>query len=515
MTAQQNRLARSFFSFALLTWLVASVACVQLLLAPASPDALFQQLRGGIMVGAGGLWLATLAVCVWALRADDARLGRVAVAIEAFFAPVWRVVLVVGVLFVLNVGAGSALRDVAPPIVAPLRLWMGGWSLVVLLALFTATWASLMLWVAHTRATWVTIGLGVSVLAGVLAGAWAVNTLIGITGINDALRGGLDYRALDFIPDGAIPSSAAFWQEQSKTRVRWLPYSYWTVTPLDGDYINVDATGVRLTPHTAPPDAPSLAFFGGSTVWGEGARDAYTIPAQVAQRLTQVATPYRVTNYGQTGYVLTQDMLLFQMRLLNGDVPDVAVFYGGFNDLLAGYAQNITGITLQEFQRMNDAEVGRTLRGGQAVFAPYARPLERESIALVAPNDGTPTNVMARYLALTEMITRLAESYGVRVLFVWQPALVFKQPLVGGEVGAYERMESERAGFAQAHREADALLRAYVAAHPNAPFLVLSDLFMADERAIFYDLIHMTEVGNAVVADALLPALSELQSRGQ
>jgi hypothetical protein len=33
------------------------------------------------------------------------------------------------------------------------------------------------------------------------------------------------------------------------------------------------------------------------------------------------------------------------------------------------------------------------------------------------------------------------------------------------------------------------------------PFLLLHDLFNGDERAIFYDIIHITELGNRTVAD--------------
>lgn len=503
-----DRLARSLFAFALLAWLVATAACAQLLLAPPSPDALFAQLRLVVLAGAGVLWLLCGAAMVWAWRAPAARLNALAARLAAALDGLPRVTLLLGSAFVANVALRSALRDVAPPVAQPLLFWLAGWSLVGAFVALTAAWQPLQAWLNATRAVWMTLGLGVSLLAVLLVSAWAVNGLVAASGVNDALRGGLDYRSLDFLPEGDVPSAAAFWQEQAKTRVRWLPYSYWTVTPLDGQFIHVDARGVRATPLNVPDDAPTLAFFGGSTVWGEGARDGYTLPALVGKRLAAAGTPYRVVNYGQTGYVLTQDMLLFQMRLLNGDVPQLAVFYGGFNDLLAGYSQDIAGVTLQEFQRMNDAEAGRALRSGQPVLAPYALPLARESIALVTPDDGAPAHVMARYVALVEMIERLAAAYGVRVLFVWQPSIVFKQPLAPSEAAIYARMRQERAGFAERYQEADALLRAYVATRPDAPILLLNDLFVGDERAIFYDLIHVTEVGNAAIADALLPTLS-------
>ena len=76
-------------------------------------------------------------------------------------------------------------------------------------------------------------------------------------GAQDRLRGSLDYRPLRFVEDGAAPASQAFWAEQSQTRVRWLPLSYWTVEPIAGNYINVSEQGLRPTvSNGAAADSP-------------------------------------------------------------------------------------------------------------------------------------------------------------------------------------------------------------------------------------------------------------------
>ena len=89
-------------------------------------------------------------------------------------------------------------------------------------------------------------------------------------------------------------------------KVRWHPYSYWMMSPFKSRYINIDSNNVRATwqesrkPPTAGVRALKISMFGGSTMFGTNARDDYTIPSILAQRLTSsIATPISVTNFGQ------------------------------------------------------------------------------------------------------------------------------------------------------------------------------------------------------------------------
>jgi hypothetical protein len=105
------------------------------------------------------------------------------------------------------------------------------------------------------------------------------------------------------------------------------------------------------------------------------------------------------------------------------------------------------------------------------------------------------------------MIEALAEAYNVEVLFVWQPAIIFKDTLSESEQGIYERTENERQGLFALYTEVDAIVRQRVAGMDNV--IVLSDFFADDTETIFHDLVHITEIGNARVAEALLPYLQE------
>ena len=101
-----------------------------------------------------------------------------------------------------------------------------------------------------------------------------------------------------------------------------------------GNYINIaDRARKTYTAAGVGDDATSVYMFGGSTMWGYGQRDLYTIPSQVARLAEEDGVPVRVTNYGQVASGIWQELVLLQQLLTEGHVPDVAVFYDGANDV--------------------------------------------------------------------------------------------------------------------------------------------------------------------------------------
>ena len=58
-----------------------------------------------------------------------------------------------------------------------------------------------------------------------------------------------------------------------------------------------------------------------------------------------------VTNFGQIGYVSTQEALLLFEQLRKGNVPDFAVFYDGVNDTFAAWQSGTAGIPNDEYNR--------------------------------------------------------------------------------------------------------------------------------------------------------------------
>ena len=113
------------------------------------------------------------------------------------------------------------------------------------------------------------------------------------------------------------------------------------------------------------------------------------------------------------------------------------------------------------------------------------------------------------WFANVDMTQAIADNYGVDLLFVWQPAIIFKDTLSETEQAIYERTENERAGLFDLYREVDAIVRERVESGEYENIIILSDLFADNEQAIFHDLVHITEIGNGIVAEAIVPYLEE------
>ena len=501
-------LARSLFGFALFAWLPMLMTWCLFAVSSIPPDAGYARIRIAIIIGFGMAVLLGLGLTVWIFRQDDAALLRLAGRLARPLGNRRLALILMFVLAEVNFLAFILLENIAPAITNPMKFLLVCWTLVFGGVLMTVHWPSLTSGYRRSRPVWAGIGIAAA-SAVILIALFTFNSrLANAAGIVGRLRGSLDYRRLEFIDDGAAPAAQPFWAEQGQTRVRWLPYTYWTVKPFAGEFINVDRQGLRHTPlYTDEESAARVAFFGGSTLWGEGARDAYTIPGQTAKLLADAGHPAIVLNYGQTGYVSAQDLILFQAQLALGRAPAIAVFYQGFNDVFSAYTQGWSGIPYQENQRVSDVEAGRLLRRGQPALHLPDGDISKYDWSLVGKADAAADAIADRWLANRRLAQASADEYGVRVLFVWQPALFAKQKLVGAEARILADLEKEHpkqsSSFAALYREVDSIVRQRVASEGDEDVLILSDLFGDSERELFYDSVHITEIGNLLVAQAI------------
>ena len=174
------------------------------------------------------------------------------------------------------------------------------------------------------------------------------------------------------------PWAVDYFRENRQVRMaRWHSYVYWRHAPFEGAYINIDEQGIRRT-WTDPQlredaDAPLIYVFGGSTVWGEGARDDHTVPSCLAKLLAERGERARVVNFGQSGYVSTQEVIALMRSLQRGETPDLVIFYDGFNDVTSSYFSRQAGLPqnepnrVAEFNLLRDPErVGALYRKQQA-----------------------------------------------------------------------------------------------------------------------------------------------------
>jgi len=120
----------------------------------------------------------------------------------------------------------------------------------------------------------------------------------------------------------------------------WMvhPWTGLTMRPFRGMYLNIDENGLRVGTAPVGDDdgkTPLVVWaFGGSTLFGWGVADGFSIPALLQTELQQ-RLPERqveVINFAVPIYNSSQELALFAANL-RADKPDIAFFFDGVNDL--------------------------------------------------------------------------------------------------------------------------------------------------------------------------------------
>jgi lysophospholipase L1-like esterase len=316
---------------------------------------------------------------------------------------------------------------------------------------------------------------------------------------------------------------------------RWESYVYWRRKPYQGAYITINADGLRITPgvESGPVnERPPLRvfMFGGSTMWGTGARDLFTIPALLATELKNRGIKVDVVNFGESGYVNTQEIIALLLQLQKGNIPDLVVFYDGVNDTYSGYQQGIAGLPQNEFNRVKEFNITKRLPEFKGMIVKEAI----KNLATVRFMNGVLRKIgmkkpeqydephydegriagemVRRYLNNLEIVKSLAASYHFKVRFYWQPTIFGKTKLSGYEKAEYERKRPVEKIF----KETGNILRERTAqARDTKVFQDLSAIFSDLDEPVYIDWAHLSERGNAIVAHAMAEQLLPLVQSGR
>ena len=89
-------------------------------------------------------------------------------------------------------------------------------------------------------------------------------------------------------------------------------YDEWERSNFSSTYINVDVNGIRKSwnPQVATGTSPKqIWFMGGSSIFGAGARDDYTIPSDFSKLVNANSASYQIVNHGMYAYVFPQSVV--------------------------------------------------------------------------------------------------------------------------------------------------------------------------------------------------------------
>jgi lysophospholipase L1-like esterase len=390
------------------------------------------------------------------------------------------------------------------------------------------TFAKLGSWL---RDGWLLVGIAI-LLFGLLEGGLSLALRLEHQ-VRQAPREGPDWRVeADTYTDRSWVTR--YYEEfRASDAVRWMPYVYWRRGAYRGRYIDVDTNGIR---HTLEPTAAASAagspikifMFGGSALWGTGARDDFTIPSALARELESKGLHAKVINFGESGYVSTQEVIALLLRLQDHEVPDLVILYDGVNDTYSAYQQRVAGLPQNEFKRVAEFNLSTdfdrlsatTLREAAARLAtvrvlgaalqklgvPAGPGPERSaSHGFAAGHAAAPSEVARKYFGNLELLKALGAHYHFKYLAYWQPTLFEKTALT-----PYERGERAKA------RAFEDFFRGAYAAVSQQPreaepfFRDISSVFSGVQQPIFLDWIHLGESGNEMIAKIMATDVSSL-----
>ena len=313
----------------------------------------------------------------------------------------------------------------------------------------------------------------------------------------------------------------AYWQEHSfAVRQNYHPYVLWRSAPFHGNLINVDKEGWRVTPdNRCGGECYQVFLFGGSAMWGWGAPDSRTIPAFLQSELARMTTqPICVRNFAQNAFVSTQSLIEFTLQLQRGNVPNLAIFYDGINDIFAAYQSGEAGVHQQLAQIANSIE-GREnpllkwLKDSEFFSVLESRRRRMVAVAQMMEESGTNAgsnqlvdSVANVYLSNYRIVGALAKEYGFSYIFFWQPH-ISTDP---------RRLTKEESTIKDSIDQNLALLcrsvyrRVEEAARREQNLCYLGNVFQGHESTIWMDPWgHLVPNGNQIVARAISKCLEK------
>jgi len=324
-------------------------------------------------------------------------------------------------------------------------------------------------------------------------------------------------------PYRGAPWGRRYWEAIEEYAEAWDPYHVYRVGSMTTEFIKV-SDGVRDTYKvtTNGGDPARLVFlFGGSAVWGHGARDEGTIPSWLARVAEQHGDRLDVRNYAESGWVNWQGISYLSHKLAAGERPDTVIFYSGVNEVLNGrlWPQVRRPILdTEDFHRAMASSALERRRPLARVWDHYrttsyfwSRVFPRPPILPAAPSISRAelaARLAEEYIADRLFVERLGRAFGFETIFVWQLSVADKTPLSAQErhfAGWLPRTPettpaidwwSMDAELNHLYEEVGELVKA-------RGVLDISDALKDVGEPVFIDWMHTSETGNEKVARAL------------
>jgi hypothetical protein len=281
-----------------------------------------------------------------------------------------------------------------------------------------------------------------------------------------------------------------------------------------GAHLNTDARGLRKTkdPESREGVPTKIFVFGGSTTFGYGVADDFTIPSfmQTILERQYPDSPISVKNYGQGFYYSTQEMLLLISLIKENNIPHIAIFIDGANDTHQLHFMhdqpNFTGMVRdlwntrgglspsdgeKEYSWIPMIRLAKVISRKQGPANQTEKNRNPTPEALLAANG--PAYVVNRYKSNLRIIRSVCREYGIKCYFVWHPVPFYKYDRSLHRTFPYE-------GPIPKHWSATYKTMKF---YSSPDFLYLGESLVDVREKVFVDDVHFNEKFNAEIAAAI------------
>ena len=296
----------------------------------------------------------------------------------------------------------------------------------------------------------------------------------------------------------------------------WQSYVYFRWRPFKGKYLNINEQGLRFTVPSDLPDSEAtqkinIFMFGGSTLWGWGVRDRYTIPSQLVEALAKHKVKAEITNFSEPGYVSTQEVIDLITQLQRNNIPDLVIFYDGVNDVYAAFQSGVAGIPQNEWKRKLEYNLSNRYTKLRRLFLLMSldefylgkkikelstklelNPTKRKNI------DGLEKEIVEIYLNNLKIVDGISIVYRFKTMYYWQPVIYYKKILTNFEEYYNHDEEMKKLYF-----KTYGILQKEKPTLAKYNFYDISGILADSKESLYIDYCHVNEEGNKEIAERI------------
>ncbi len=300
-----------------------------------------------------------------------------------------------------------------------------------------------------------------------------------------------------------------FYEESSKREMEYYPYVGFRFKPLEGNYVNINSNSIRKTDNPCKKSNSIRIFmFGGSTMFSPGTIDRDTIPSIISRKLCDKNISAEVTNFGQSGYVNSQELIKLLLELRSGNIPDYVIFYDGAGEILSSYQNRIAGFP----QNQENHQIEFNSRYKFNIISPLMQTnlmklatTPKLTEKLQKKEQEIPNNLakdtVEVYFQNKKIIDVLGKEYGFTAFYFWEPVLFTKKTLSEGEKKILQNKDMDTSFGKKTYK--------IIGPIKEDRFYDISNVFDNVNESIYGDWAHISDKGNEIVAERMVDLIKQ------